>query len=369
MRNPDEPHPGEFAGCLPGFVPEPSQPARSSGAGTRLTARMIPRVQRARSAAPLHQKGQAEYRPLFVDAVLNENQNKSLPFYWTINPYRGCEFGCGYCFARYTHQFLEHRGVDDFERRIYVKLGAGEALRESLRPGMLRGRPIALGTATDPYQPAELRFGITRSILETLAGCPDLELSITTKSPLVLRDLDLLLEISRRRPLQVNISLTTLNHSLSRILEGRSPSPRRRIDTLRRLAGAGIPTAVFVMPILPGITDHPQDLLRLLRVARAAGAEEAHGGSLHLEGPTRNTFLPLVRRHFPHLWNEYQRWYAEGRLAPETLRQEHQRRFAEARELAGFPGEPPARAYEPTGGEQLTLAACAPGRESGRRLG
>lgn len=353
---------GGFAGFLPGL--EASQGAGRTASAARASARrnggraplaFAP----ARSLAPLRPAAQVEYRPWFAQAVLNENPNKSLPFYWSINPYRGCEFGCGYCFARYTHHFLDHRGPDDFERRIYVKLGAGEVLRETLRPGMLKGRPVAIGTATDPYQPAEHHFGITRSILQTLGDSPDLELSITTKSPLVLRDLDLLVPLARRRPVQVNISMTTLNLSLSRIVEGRAPSPRRRLDTIRRLTQAGISTAIFVMPILPGITDHPEDLRRLLQLAREAGAREAHGGFLHLEAPTRAKFLPILRRHFPHLLEMYRRYYAAGRLAPREVRRQAQQRFHELRARAGFPEHPPACVYEPVAGEQLALGCGA----------
>lgn len=321
-----------------------------------------------------------EYRPLFVNALLNENANKTLPFFWTINPYRGCEFACGACFARYTHEFLEHRRPEEFERRIYVKLQAAEILRESLKPGILKGRPVAIGTVTDPYQPAERHFRITRRILEVLARCPDLELSITTKSPLVLEDLDLLREISRDRKVRVNLSMTTLLLDLARLLESRAPSPLRRLETLRRLAQAGISTSVFVMPIYPGITDAPDDLLRLLRRAREAGAEEAHGDLLRLGSAARRSFLPVLERHFPHLTGVYRRLYDEAGSLGSDERATHadgsqgqallmmvmaaraayrrllRTRFADLRREAGFPEPSSGRVYEPGPGAQLELA-------------
>ena len=177
---------------------------------------------RPRSTSPLHPRhrwlrgpvlrrtGETEFRELGSRTILSRNSNPDLPFYWTINPYRGCEFGCRYCYARYTHEFFD-RSVDEFERLIFVKREAGRVLRDTLRPGQLSGRTVAIGTATDPYQAAEVHFGITREVLETLAQAPDLILEITTKSPLILRDLDLLREISQTRPVRVHISLTTID--------------------------------------------------------------------------------------------------------------------------------------------------------------
>jgi DNA repair photolyase len=275
-----------------------------------------------------------EYRPLFPKSILNENPNPNLPFRWTVNPYRGCEFGCGYCHARYTHTFLDEAGHGDFERRIYVKLSAARVLRGELRPERLRGKEIAIGTATDPYQPAELQFGVTRSLLEVLVGCPELELSITTKSPLIRRDLDLLRRIAETRRLRVNITLTTLQPGLARLLERRAPPPRRRLDTIRQLSEAGVETTVFVMPILPEITDHPDDLDRLLRAARNAGAIEAHGNLVHLGAIAMRTFRPLLQRHFPGLVGRYERLCGgDGEFRAEC-EQRTKERFVAARERA-----------------------------------
>lgn len=315
------------------LIPRPTPPVRSNA---------------RRRPAP-------EYRPFFPKTVLNENPNPNLPFRWTINPYRGCEFGCGCCFARYTHTFLDQAGGEDFERRVYVKLSAARVLRGELTPEKLCRAAIAIGTATDPYQPAEAQFGITRSILEVLAACPTLDLSITTKSPLVLRDLDLLRAIARTRRLQVNVTLTTLVPALARILERRAPSPRRRLETIRRLADAGVTTTVLVMPVLPGITDHPEDLYRLLRASRRAGACEASGDLVRLDAVARRSFRPLLRRHFPDLAAGYEGLCQGDPQARRERRHRMEATFARARERAGFTadaGPPPCYSGA---GQQLEL--------------
>lgn len=296
----------------------------------------LSRNEQIQSAVPMRTRAGVEYRPLPCKSLLNENKNRSLPFSWTINPYRGCEFACQYCYARATHAYLDH-DPRDFERRIYVKQGAAKVLQAQLRPELLRGRPIAIGTATDPYQGAERHFRITRGILQALARIPDLSVSITTKSPLVLRDLDLLREISQHSHMRVNISMTTLRPGLARILEPRAPAPRRRIETIQRLSEAGIATAVFCMPILPGITDRLEDLKLLLGAARAAGACHAFGNTLHLETLIRPTFLPMLRHNFPQLYGHYQDLYRSGRYAPRREAERVERIFTAARDQVGFP--------------------------------
>jgi DNA repair photolyase len=259
-----------------------------------------------------------------------------MPFAWTINPYRGCEFACRYCYARATHAYLDH-DPKDFEKRIYVKRNAAEVLAKTLRPELLLGKSVTIGTATDPYQGAERHFQVTRGILQVLARTPGLSLSITTKSPLVLRDVDVIREIAGHSRIRVNISMTTLGPSLARILEPRAPRPPRRIETIHRLAAAGIDTALFCMPILPGITDRTEDLQALVTAAKEAGARYAFGGTLHLEAPIRPTFLPILRRHFPHLYGHYQDLYAHGRYAPKREQERIDRLFAFVRDRAGFP--------------------------------
>jgi DNA repair photolyase len=230
-----------------------------------------------------------------------------MPFSWTINPYRGCEVGCRYCYARYTHEFM---GLEDgklFETQIYAKAEAAALLRRDLR------RPsagaIAMGTSTDPYQPAEKKFGLTRQLLEVFAEGSGRELSITTKGDGVTRDVDLLLAISERNRLSVNFTITTVDADLARLLEPRAPRPDLRLEALSALADAGVQTGVFASPVLPWITDATGQLEDLGRAAKDAGARYLSGGTLFLKDSARQEFFPLLRNHFPHLVADYEQLY------------------------------------------------------------
>src|SRR5215467_1725750 len=192
----------------------------------------------AAEGEPLRQGHDVEYFTLPARSLLNRCVSKrKLPFTWTINPYRGCEFACKYCYARYTHEFMEMRDGVDFERKIYVKQQTAWLLRQELKK-VKRGEQIAIGTATDPYQPAERRFEITRGILQELTLHHGLELGIVTKSDLVVRDIDLLQEVARHNTLYINLTITTLNAKLARILEPRAPRPDLRLQALARLIQA-----------------------------------------------------------------------------------------------------------------------------------
>src|SRR5262249_12606165 len=190
-----------------------------------------------------------------------------MPFPYTINPYRGCEFGCRYCYARYTHEFMELRDGRLFEEKIYAKARAAELLRQELRR-YPKGE-IATGTATDPYQPAERWFGVTRSILEVFAGEQGRRLSITTKSNFIERDVDLLARVARSNVLHINMTVTTLDETLARKLEPRAPRPDLRLAAVAALAKAGISVGVFLNPIMPGLTD----AITNLDAVAAAGAK------------------------------------------------------------------------------------------------
>src|SRR5574341_259056 len=209
----------------------------------------------AREAAPLLEKREVEYLSIEVRSVLNRCSSPRMPFTWTINPYRGCEFGCRYCYARYTHEFMGLNRWEEFEEKIYVKRDAARILVRELTPERLSGQSIALGTATDPYQPAERRYGVTRSLLGVMALARDLSFSITTKSDLVTRDIDLLRRIADRSSVQVNITVTTLDRRLARILEFRAPTPDLRLKALQALRRAGIVAGINIAPIMPDITD------------------------------------------------------------------------------------------------------------------
>ena len=194
-----------------------------------------------------------------------------MPFTWTINPYRGCEFACKYCYARYTHEFMEMRNGIEFEQKIYAKQHAADLLRQEIRK-VKPGEQIAIGTATDPYQPIERKLEITRAILEEFARHSGLELGIVTKSALVARDIDVLKQISQRNEIFVNFTVTTTDAELARILEPRAPRPDLRLESLRKLREAGIGAGVICAPVLPGITDSPKQLEAVVRsAARSQG--------------------------------------------------------------------------------------------------
>ena len=202
---------------------------------------MLPAAGRpAPDAEALRRRAGVDYFDLLVREILNKSEAVNLPFDWTINPYRGCEFGCVYCYARATHGFFESTSPDDFETRIFVKRNAAERLIQRLRKSDLRGQTIAIGTATDPYQPAERHFGVTRSLLEVFAGVEGLNLSITTKSPLVLKDLDLLAELDRKHAMEIHMSITTLDRELARKLDPAAPDPQAR---LRAVSGSPRPAS------------------------------------------------------------------------------------------------------------------------------
>ena len=191
--------------------------------------------------------------------MLNHCDTARMPDCWTINPYRGCSFGCRYCYARYTHEFLGLSDPLDFERQIFVKTGAGSVLAAEASQSKLQARPIAIGTATDPYQPAEAKYAVTRSILEVLARFRGLEIGIITKSALIVRDLDLLVRICERSRLTISVSLITPFRTLARKLDPGAPTPERRLKTVQTLAQAGLPVGINALPILPAINDPPQD--------------------------------------------------------------------------------------------------------------
>ena len=257
-----------------------------------------------------------EYFTLPAKSLLNRCVSKrQMPFTWTINPYRGCEFGCRYCYARYTHEFMEMRDGMEFEQKIYVKQHAAGLLRQDLR----RVKPhesIALGTATDPYQPAERRYEITRGILQEFARHRGFELGIVTKSNMVVRDVDLLREVARANKLSVHITITTLNTDLARILEPRAPRPDLRLDAVRTLASAGLRVGISCSPVVPGITDAPRDLEAVIQAAADSGADYVFANPLFLKPCSAAIFLPFLEQNFPHLAASYRERYQDRAFLP-----------------------------------------------------
>jgi DNA repair photolyase len=257
-----------------------------------------------------------EYFTLPAKSLLNRCvSRRRLPFTWTINPYRGCEFACKYCYARYTHEFMEMRDGVEFEQKIYVKQHTADLLRHDLRQ-VKPGEAIALGTATDPYQPAERRYEVTRGILEEFTRHRGIELGIVTKSNLIVRDTDLLRDVARNNALSIHITVTTLNVELARILEPRAPRPDLRMDAVRELSEAGLNVGVSASPVLPGITDSPANLEAVVSAAAAAGARHLFAGPLFLKPCSAAVFLPFLEQHFPQLVENYRQRYKERSFLP-----------------------------------------------------
>jgi DNA repair photolyase len=254
-----------------------------------------------------------------------------LPFEWTLNPYRGCEFGCGYCYARYTHQYLGHDDPREFEDRIYAKEDLPRLLARDLERRVGPGQRIAIGTATDPYQPAERAREVTRGCLRVFARHEGLRLSITTKSDLVARDLDLLRVIAKRSAIHVNFSVTTMDRRLARALEPRAPTPQRRVAALRALAAEGLEAGVFLMPVLPGLTDSAESIDEVARAAAAAGARYLCHQVVFLREPTRSFWRGFLRENFPALAPRYDSWFAGGAYAEADLREAVAARVARVR--------------------------------------
>ena len=283
----------------------------------------------------VRQAHDVEYFTLPVRSLLNRCTSARMPFAWTINPYRGCEFACKYCYARYTHEFMEMRDSVEFEQKIYVKQHAAELLRQELRQ-VKPGEEIAIGTATDPYQPAERRFEITRAILEEFSRHRGLQIGIVTKSNLVARDADLLRAIAVHNQLFVNLTITTLNTDLARILEPRAPRPDLRLEAMRKLNEAGVPAGVICAPVLPGITDSPRDLEALVRAVAEAGGKYVFANSLFLKPCSAAVFLPFLEREFPHLVESYRERFKNSAFLSTPYRKRLSQLMARLRQKYGI---------------------------------
>lgn len=265
--------------------------------------------------------------------------------FWSINPYVGCAFGCAYCYARYAHRYTAERvsaaspesvallrEAQDvlppwlaFERRIFVKREAGALIRRALRSPIklagLREDGVVIGTATDPYQPAERRFRLTRAVLEALAEHAGLRVTVITKSPLVTRDLDLLQRIAARSRLSIHMSLISVDRELARRLEPRAPTPEARLRAIARLRDGGIEVGVNVMPVLPGITDGVAALDALVAAVARANVSYLGACALRLRSTARDRYLPFIEQEFPQLAARYRGAYAHSHQVGERYRE------------------------------------------------
>ena len=331
----------------------------------------------------------ATFHEVPVKAILNSPATTGMGF-WSLNPYVGCEFGCTYCYARETHKWvMEKAGRKDgrmegwkdgrmegeeaepisasanvpsfrpsvlpsdipsfqpsilpswlaFEKQILVKTSAAHVLKRTLFPAKLAGASLVIGTATDPYQPAERRFRLTRQILEALLGWRGLSLGIITKSPLILRDRDILVQLAERHDLTVNISLSSTDRVLLRRIEARSPAPHARLRALKGLTDAGIHAGLLVAPILPALTDSRESLAALLAGARAAGARYVVGFPLRVGPATRARLLPHIAEEFPELSERYQRHFSGRDTASKEYTAALSARFKDLQRKYGFETE------------------------------
>jgi DNA repair photolyase len=282
-----------------------------SGAIVEQLVRLVGIARLAAEGALLSDKRRVEYRTLPTRKWLNRCDSKRVPFDWSINPYRGCEYGCKYCYARYTHEFMERRDSDAFETEIYAKDWEPSAFRDELR-SVKAGHIIGIGTATDPYQPAERSFQRTRAVLQALSAVRGAWIFITTKSNLVPRDIDLLLQLREHNEVSVTLTVTTMNRDLARLTEPFAPRPDLRIDAVARLTAAGISAGVIANPVLPLITDSEESLEAVARAAKLAGARQFGANVLFLKPCAQRVFFPFLAEKFPHQLRRYEVTYSNG---------------------------------------------------------
>jgi DNA repair photolyase len=288
-------------------------------------------------------------------SILNRVPERSpMPFRWTINPYRGCSHACIFCFARPTHEYLGFNAGRDFEREIVVKVNAPELLRAELARPSWAGEHVALGTNTDPYQWVEGRYKLMEGIWEALRDAEN-ECSILTKSPLLLRDVQLMSEISTRAGFTACLSVPTLDEKAWRATEPHTPNPRARLEAVAELNRVGIPTGVLIAPLMPGINDSPEQIEPLIDAATDAGATNISGVALHLRGEVRNVFMSWLRCARPDLVDRYEELYARGAYAPASER-------ARLSALVRV-GKPP----QPFGFDRARLRARPRGRKASAR--
>ena len=272
-----------------------------------------PRLFKATGARVLPQ---VEWVEIQVKSVLNRVQGMS--FKWSINPYRGCSHGCKFCYARLTHWYLDQDGVNSWSSRIFVKINAPEVLRRELAHHSWTREEVHLGTATDPYQPAEGSYKISGQILEALLAART-PVNIVTRSTMVVRDVDLLMRLASGPGAMVCFSIATMDAAVAREIEPDVPPPLRRLEALRSLALAGVPVAVLLAPVIPGITDHPKQLAAVVMAAKDYGASSLWTNALHLGDITRQAFFQYLEHRRPELIPEYERMY-RGKYAPSAYR-------------------------------------------------
>jgi DNA repair photolyase len=271
---------------------------------------------------------QVEYREEPCRSALNHVSG--MPFHWSLNPYMGCAHRCTFCYVRAFERRADRPSDDRYGRSIRVKVNVADVLRKELRRPSWKGEGVAIGAATDPYQPAEGRYGLTRACLEVLAAAAN-PFSLITRNPMIVRDLDVLHEAASRAEVGVVFSVPTLDEEVWRKTEPGTPPPRQRLRALSQLIEAGIKAGVGMAPILPGISDRPEQLEEVVRAAREAGATSVWANLLYLRPGTREHFLENLARDWPEELERYERLYANRAYLPRKAAEPVRAEVAELR--------------------------------------
>jgi DNA repair photolyase len=299
-----------------------------------------------------------EFIEVEAKSIINHVPGSYLPFNWTINPYRGCSHACSYCFARSTHTYMDMDAGRDFETKIVVKVNAPERLRRELRAKRWKGEHIAMGTATDPYQRAEGRYKLMPRIIEALSEVAN-PFSVLTKGTLILRDFDLLVDAARRCEISTAFSIGTLDENVWRRSEPGTPHPRKRMEAVAKLNEAGIPCGVMVAPVLPGISDSPEQLEAVVKAALDAGATHVSPILLHLRPGVKDVYMRWLEDNYPDLVKRHRSMYSRSAYASQDDRDAlgtRVRDLVATREPKLRSGPRLPRKAEPTvGAEQLRL--------------
>ena len=294
---------------------------------------------------------QVDYREEPCKSALN--RVRGMPFQWSLNPYMGCAHRCTFCYVRAFERRADRPSDDRYGRSVRVKVNVAEVLRRELARRSWRGDSVAIGAATDPYQPAEGRYRLTRACLEVLAAAAN-PFGLITRGPMIVRDIDVLQEASRMADVSVTFSVPTLDEDVWRRTEPDTAPPRQRLRALKQLVDAGIKAGVAMAPILPGISDGQEQLAEVVRAAREAGAVHVWANLLYLRPGTREHFLEHLARDWPEELERYERLYAKGAYLPHAERKPVQEQVAELRRRYDVADRRP-HPVRPSHPEQLAL--------------
>ena len=305
--------------------------------------------------APEPRRVEVAYLEMPCKSALNRVQG--MPFNWSLNPYTGCEHRCAYCYVRSFEVRADRPGDTRYGRSIRVKVNVAEVLDRELRRASWRHETVAIGTATDPYQPAEGRYRLTRQSLEVLRRHAN-PAGIITRGPMIVRDIDVLQDLARAADVTVNFSIPTVDTDVWRRTEPGTAHPRQRLRAIERLVAAGIKAGVGMAPILPGLSDRPEQLAAVVQAAREAGATHLWGKVLHLQPGTREHFLEVLARHWPEQLPRYGALYGSRAYLPDRATEPTMKLVAELRARHGIADRrlPEARRAAPPPPSQLALA-------------